>query len=61
MDTNVSDSTASQPDTTKLNRFRERFAAWTTFSTLIVFLIVSIAIWGWAVWQAGAFLMSLLF
>lgn len=46
---------------TKLDRFREWLATWTTFAALLVFFTVSIAIWGWAVWQSGVYLVGLVF
>ena len=50
---------AEANQTTKLDRYREQFATWATFAALLVFFIASIAIWGWAVWKAGVYIVNL--
>lgn len=52
----------SEPDQpTKLDQFREQFATWATFSALMVFMVVTIAFWGWAAWQVVVYLKALVF
>ncbi len=60
MDSEADDHVESD-QTTRLDRFRERFATWGTFAALVVFFVVTIAFWGWAAWQAVAYLVGLVF
>lgn len=40
---------------------RERISTWLTFALLMAFFIVTIALWGYAVWWGVAKLFSLIF
>jgi hypothetical protein len=43
------------------SRIRERLAAFTTFALLLVFFIVTIALWSYAAWWAVSKLIGLVF
>ena len=38
---------------------RERLSKWLSFLALMAFFVVTIALWGYAAWWAGAMLISL--
>jgi uncharacterized membrane protein (DUF485 family) len=44
-----------------LDRFRERFATWASFALILVFFIITIALWSYAAWWCVAKLIGLVF